>query len=235
MVRSNHTYQLSRKFFEERIFSFFVMEINIPVNRVVYRIETRRTVIRCYNPTDAPLLAQSISESLEHLKPWMPWVHSEPEKIEMKVNRLRRMRASFDLNKEFIFGIFTPDERRLIGGTGFHPRNGPNSIEIGYWININYINQGYGTEITAALTKIAFEIYNIHLVEIHCDPKNVASATIPKKLNFQHEATLRDRVLNERGEPRDAMIWSINLEEYQRSRAKNLDIKAFNVLREQIY
>lgn len=210
------------------------MALNIPVKSVVYRIETPRTVIRCYNPTDAPLLAQSITESVEHLKPWMPWVHAEPEEIEKKINRLRKMRASFDLNQEFVFGIFTPNEKKIIGGAGLHPRTGPNSIEIGYWINVNFINQGYGTEIAAALTKIAVEIYNFHLVEIHCDPKNLASASIPKKLNYTHEATLRDRVQNEKGEPRDAMIWSINHEEYQKSMAKDLRIKAYNVMGNQL-
>ena len=34
-----------------------------------YRIETQRLVLRCYQPTDGPLLAESITESLEHLRP----------------------------------------------------------------------------------------------------------------------------------------------------------------------
>jgi hypothetical protein len=32
-----------------------------------YRIQTRRLVVRCYNPSDAPLLAESVTESIEHL------------------------------------------------------------------------------------------------------------------------------------------------------------------------
>ena len=41
-----------------------------------YRIETKRLVVRCYDPSDAPLLAESVTESLEHLRPWMPWVYN---------------------------------------------------------------------------------------------------------------------------------------------------------------
>ena len=52
-----------------------------------YRIETDRLIIRCYNPEDADLLAKSIWESLEHLKPWMPWVHSEPERRDGRPGR----------------------------------------------------------------------------------------------------------------------------------------------------
>jgi hypothetical protein len=57
-----------------------------------YRIETRRLLIRCYKPSDAPLLAESVTESLEHLRPWMPWVYNEPEPIEIKIQRLKLFR-----------------------------------------------------------------------------------------------------------------------------------------------
>ncbi len=36
-----------------------------------YRIETANLIIRCYNPTDAPLLKKSVQESYDHLLPWM--------------------------------------------------------------------------------------------------------------------------------------------------------------------
>jgi hypothetical protein len=47
-----------------------------------YRIETERLVVRCYQPSDAQLLADSVAESLEHLKPWMSWAHDEPQPFE---------------------------------------------------------------------------------------------------------------------------------------------------------
>ncbi|MES2731624.1 MAG: hypothetical protein V4714_07745 [Bacteroidota bacterium] len=45
----------------------------------VYRIETDRLVIRCYEPSDAEKLKNAITESLDHLRPWMPWAQNEPE------------------------------------------------------------------------------------------------------------------------------------------------------------
>jgi hypothetical protein len=38
-----------------------------------YRIETDRLVIRCYQPSDAAMLLAAITESLDHLRPFMPW------------------------------------------------------------------------------------------------------------------------------------------------------------------
>ncbi len=195
-----------------------------------YRIETERTVIRCYNPIDAPLLEKSVQESKEHLLPWMPWVGAEPEEFQKKVDRLRGMRASFDTGKEFIFGIFNKSETELIGGSGLHRRVGDKALEIGYWINVRYINQGYATEMAKALTKVAFEIEKVKRVEIHCDPSNLASSAIPKKLGYTHEATLHDRNVTHAGESRDTMIWSLFVEEYRASPLSQFPISAFDAM-----
>jgi len=198
-----------------------------------YRIETKRLVLRCYNPADAAMLAESVTENIEHLRPWMPWVYSEPEPIEEKIQRLKRFRGMFDLGQDFIYGIFDPDERKLLGGTGLHTRLGPNALEIGYWIHKDYINQGLVTESTAALVKVAFEIIRVHRIEIHCDPGNTASAAIPRKLGFTHEGTLRGktRFLDEW---RDSMIWGLLESAYPDSRSAKAETKVFDATGQQV-
>ena len=195
-----------------------------------YRIESERLVIRCYNPKDALLLQKSIQESVEHLRPWLPWVKTEPEELKVKIERLRMFRAKFDLSENYIYGVFDPNETELIGGTGLHPRVGSNAFEIGYWVNVNHINKGYATEFSAALTKVAFEIENVNRMEIHCDPGNNSSAAIPKKLGYVYEATLRGRTETIEGEPSDSMIWSILREEYLKSPAAKANIIAYDAM-----
>jgi RimJ/RimL family protein N-acetyltransferase len=192
-----------------------------------YRIETKRLVVRCYNPLDAPLLAESVTESLEHLRPWMPWVHAEPEPLEAKVQRLKQFRGLFDLGQDFVYGIFNPEETKLLGGTGLHTRLGADQLEIGYWIHKDHANQGLVTESTAALIKVAFEIIQVHRIEIHCDPANSASAAIPRKLGFTHEGTLRakTRFLDAW---RDSMIWGLLEREYAESPASGAEIRVFH-------
>jgi RimJ/RimL family protein N-acetyltransferase len=192
-----------------------------------YRIETKRLVVRCYNPSDAQLLAESITESVEHLRPWMPWVHSEPEPLEMKVQRLKRFRGLFDLGQDFIYGIFNPDESKLLGGTGLHTRLGASGLEIGYWIHRDHINQGLVTESSAALIKVAFEIIRVHRVEIHCDTANFASAAIPRKLGFTHEGTLRART-QFLDSWHDSMVWGLLENEYPDSPSSKAEIRAFD-------
>ena len=195
-----------------------------------YRIETERLVIRCYNPSDAKVLKTAIDESIEHLRPWMPWASNEPEELQVKIDRLRMFRGEFDLNRNFVYGIFDPEEKFLIGGCGLHPRIGFNALEIGYWIHVNHIKKGYGTEIAAALTRIAFEVEKVKRVEIHCDPKNIESASIPKKLGFTHEATLKRRNLDFRGEQIDSMIWTIFHDEFFKLTIKEKKLKAYDAI-----
>ena len=46
-------------------------------------------------------------------------------------------------------------------------------------------------------------------MEIHCDPANLASAAIPRKLGYTHEATLRRRTHSSDGKVEDSMIWTL--------------------------
>ena len=56
-----------------------------------------------------------------------------------------------------------------IGGSGLHQRIGPNGIEIGYWIHVDHVRRGYASEVSAALTEVAFTVDGIERVEIHHD------------------------------------------------------------------
>ena len=193
-----------------------------------YRIETERLIIRCWNPSDAVLLKAAIDQNLEHLRPWMPWAHNEPQELHTKIELIRGWRARFDLGEDFVYGIFSADERRVLGGTGLHTRLGAGAREIGYWIHKDFINQGLATESSAALTRVAFEVDAVKRVEIHCDPSNVRSAAVPRKLGYVHDATLRKRVSGVDGELRDAMIWSLFAEDYPISPAAHTPIQVFD-------
>ena len=199
------------------------------IQNPAYRIETERLVVRCYNPSDAQMLADSITENIEHLKPWMAWIHNEPEPLQFKIDRLKRYRGDFDLNEDFVYGIFDKEETRLLGGTGLHTRIGDAQLEIGYWMHKDFINRGLVTESTAALVKVSFEIIHTHRLEIHCDPGNLASAAVPRKLGFTHEGTLRAKTRFLDGWS-DSMVWALLDVEYLTSPSCKANIKAFDAV-----
>ncbi len=193
-----------------------------------YRITTRRLVIRCWQPADAPLLKAAIDASIDHLLPWMPWAQNEPTDLQAKIDLIRRWRGEFDLGRDFVYGIFDSDETQVLGGTGLHTRLGSDSREIGYWVRSDRINQGIATETAGALTRVVFEIDRLDRVEIHCDAENVRSAAVPRKLGFTHEATLRKRKVA--GRVRDTMVWTLLADEYPASAAARVELAASDVI-----
>lgn len=195
-----------------------------------YRIHTSRLILRCWNPTDAPRLKAAVDESREHLKEWMPWAEGEPEELQTYVDRLRSFRAKFDLGEDFIYGIFSRDETKVLGGSGLHTRRGKDTREIGYWLHKDYLNQGLAAEAGAALTRVAFEVDQVHRVEIRCDPKNVRSAAIPRKLGYRLEATLREDTKLSNGAWRDTMVWVLLAGEYPNTLSAKAEIEAFDVI-----
>jgi RimJ/RimL family protein N-acetyltransferase len=196
-----------------------------------YRVQTPRLVIRCWMPEDAPRLKAAVEQSLDHLLPWMPWAHQEPTGLQAKVDFLRRVRGQFDLNQDYTYGIFNRAETEVLGGTGLHTRLEGAAREIGYWIHQAHIKQGLATETAAALTKVAFLVDGVNRVEIHCDPQNFASAAVPGKLGYQHEATLRRRTtVPGSGKRRDTMVWTLFAADFPASPAASLEIEAFDVI-----
>lgn len=198
-----------------------------------YRILTPRLCLRCWEPSDAPRLVESITASLEHLRPSMLWAADEPQSVDEKTELLRRFRGMFDLGQDFIYGVFDRDERTVIGGSGLHPRVFEGGREIGYWIDARQTRRGYATEVTAALTKVGFEVEKLLRVEVHVDTRNAASAAIPPKLGFRHEATLPGRVKTPAGLG-DRMIFGLHASEYSGSPAAALKVEAFDARGERL-
>jgi len=198
------------------------------ISKPVYRIETKRLVVRCWDPKDAALIQEAAAASKEHLLPFMPWAVNEPQTAEQKLELTRRFRGSFDRGEDYVYGIFNRDESRALGGTGLHTRLSGNALEIGYWLHKDFINQGLITESTAALTKVAFEIYHVDRMEIHCSIENLASAAVPRKLGYIHEATRR-RLGYANGQPSDTMIWTLFADEYPNTPNASAAIRAFDV------
>lgn len=199
-----------------------------------YRIRTPRLLLRCWNPADAPLAAKIVQANVDHLLPWLPWANNEPEDLQFKVERMRSWRAKFDRDEDYVYGIFDPEQTQVIGGTGMHKRVGDKAIEIGYWIDHEHINQGLATEVSSALVKVAFEILDMRRVEIHCDPRNVRSAAVPRKLGFIHEGTFRERLPGVDIGWTDLMIWSFFRADYPGSPCEKVEIQAYDAAERRI-
>lgn len=179
------------------------------------RIETPRLQLRCGTPADAAGLKHAIDSSLAELQAWMPWAMAEPSPLAVVTERLERFRSDFLAGREWHYLIVDRAETSLDGVVGLHPRRGPDAVEIGYWIRTAATRRGYASEAVATLTAVAFEFLVIERIEIRCDPRNLRSAAIPRRLGYRHTATLAADARTPTGEPRDTMVWTQSLAEHR--------------------
>lgn len=141
-------------------------------------IRTPRLLIKPREIGEGASLAKAVNESLETLKPWMPFAQRPATPEDMEAH-CREKKAEFILRKDFVLSIYLRDKQTLIGSTGFHRLNWDvPALEIGYWIHKNFEGKGLISESTNALTRYAFEVFKAKRVEIRCDAENLRSLSL---------------------------------------------------------
>ena len=176
------------------------------------RLEGERTVLLAPRAGTGAELAVVITQSLSHLRPWMPWAQDAPtaESSELVV---RRMLADFIARRDLCFQIYARradgSPGRLLGGTGLHRIDwSVPKFEIGYWIRPEAMGQGHVSEAVRLLIALAFDRLGARRVEIRCDPRNLKSRAVAQRCGFELEGVLRNDTLGVDGGPRDTAIYS---------------------------
>jgi len=171
------------------------------------RIELENgTYLRFLDVADAELVADAVAESLEHLRPWMPWATVESTDASFQRARLRRLAEMQQRGEEWDYGLFDPDEAVLLGTLGLMTRRGPGTLEIGYWIHADHTNRGHATRAAGAITEVALALEGVKRVLIYCDEANEHSAAVPRRLRFTLSG-VKTRAPEAPGETGREMIW----------------------------
>jgi RimJ/RimL family protein N-acetyltransferase len=184
------------------------------------RIETERLVLGKHAPGDGPALKAAVDANLAHLRAWMSWAMKEPSPLDVVEARVEKFSASFNTTESWGYTIRRANETAIIGGCGLHARIGPNALELGYWLDASHTGHGYATEAVAALMVTAFAVPVIDRLEIRCDPDNLASAAIPRRLGYSYIATLEKNSKTPLGDPRDTMVFEMTREHYLNQRTE---------------
>jgi RimJ/RimL family protein N-acetyltransferase len=169
-------------------------------------IDTPRARLRRWRVEDAELLVSLVTENLEHLRPWMPWAQERPT-IEHEQAYLERMQYAWDRCTDFSYAV-TLLTGEPVGGMGLHTRQGPGTLEIGYWVAAAHTRRGYATACARALTDAAFALPGIERVLIRCDEANLASAAVPRRLGFTL-VEIAPRTAEAPGETGRGMTWVV--------------------------
>jgi ribosomal-protein-serine acetyltransferase len=149
-------------------------------------VASGRFALRRYVAADVEALNRAVADSVEHLRPWMPWAADEPITVAARLELFATWDRQWDAAESAVYGMFVGNE--VIGGTGLHRRREgrPDVIEIGYWVHVDHTRRGIATEAAAALTDAAFGLAGTTAVEILHLPDNIASRGVPARLGYQY-------------------------------------------------
>ena len=175
-----------------------------------------RVLLRPFRLEDASAVHDAVTESVAHLQTWLPWATPNYDLVEAQ-SFVRRALAKWILREDLAIGVWKREDGRYLGGTGLHRMDWSiPAFEIGYWLRQSEEGKGYMTEAVTLLTRCCFETLKANRLEIRCDSRNTRSANVPRRLNFVHEATLRNDNRDTSGELRDTFVFALTPEDYRR-------------------
>jgi RimJ/RimL family protein N-acetyltransferase len=170
---------------------------------------TERLLIRKPMPGDGEVVHKAIQASLNELKAWLPFAHSNQTEEDCEAV-VREAHAKFLSREDLRLHILNKMTGEFIGSSGLHRINWDiPKFEIGYWIDTQFSGMGYVTEATEGITNFAFTTLKAKRVEIRCDPKNLRSRAVPERLGFKLEGILKNEGRSADGnEIRDTCIFA---------------------------
>lgn len=161
-------------------------------------IECRRVSCRAWTTDDQAAMSSAIAGSLEHLRPWLPFVAAEPLSVDQRLALIEAMAAERAEGQAFHYGIFQPESTTagsgsaqpapdplgpVLGGVGLHRRS-DRSFEIGYWIRVDQVGKHLASEVVRACVGAAFELTDATHIALHHDRANAASGGVARSCGF---------------------------------------------------
>jgi ribosomal-protein-alanine N-acetyltransferase len=176
-----------------------------------FPIETERLLLREFTVADESDIHEYGGDPV--VAQYVDWGPNTPDKTrEVLESRLRNQliwpRDEVDLAVEL------RDKQKVIGSIALWMVDRENGIAgCGYAFNRAYWNDGYATEASCAILRVAFGTLNLRCVLATCDVRNVGSWRVMEKIGMRRERTLERDVL-QKGEWRDSYEYAILSSEF---------------------
>ncbi len=121
------------------------------------------------------------------------------------------------LGTGFGFGFFIDGHLRGEVNLNTIQRGARQNAYVGYWVDQAFAGQGYVPEAVAAVLRFAFEVLNLHRIQIAIVPRNEASRRVVDKLGLRSEG-LALRYLQINGVWEDHIRYAITSDEWDERR-----------------
>ncbi|MBI5958666.1 MAG: GNAT family N-acetyltransferase [Chloroflexi bacterium] len=172
------------------------------------QFETERLILRAPRPGDGAASNAAIRESIDELRPWMPWAQTIPA-VEDTEAVYRRNASEWIARTNLGLILWRKSDGLFVGGSGLHRLDwSVPCVEIGYWVRTSLAGQGYITEAVNGITAFAFEYLHAERIEIRCDARNVRSAAVAERAGYVLEARFHHHARAVDGGLRDTLVYA---------------------------
>lgn len=170
--------------------------------------ESDRLIIRAPQWGDGSAVNEAIRESVNEMRPWLPFVRNIPT-VEESEAYIRKARLNFLERSDLVLHLFDKDSGALVGSSGLHRIDWKvRKFEIGYWLRTARTGQGLMTEAVNAISSFAMTHLEANRIEICCNRLNTSSSRVAERAGFTLEGTLRNFNLNDSDQLADLNIFS---------------------------
>ena len=187
-----------------------IMHTPSPLFAAPERSVTPAFVLRRYMPGDGAALSEAVNSSYSHLKTFMPWA-TPSQSVEISEKLVRDFSGRWLCGTDFVIGIWTHDEKRLLGGCGYHLREGPielGNAGLGMWLSAAVANRGLGTDVLKSLLRWGFSDLPWLRLSWRCSGATKASLRVAEKAGMVREGILRSNAVDPDGTRRDTYCYA---------------------------
>ncbi|MFF5448625.1 GNAT family N-acetyltransferase [Streptomyces sp. NPDC012888] len=143
-------------------------------------LRSKPAVLRRWRPQDIDVLDRLITDSRDHLLPWMPFAATHDRAQAERY--LARCEEEWASGEGYHYAITS--DGAAVGSCALMRRIGPGGAEIGYWLHPAWTGRGLATAAAAALVGAGRRMPGVDRVEIHHDEANPASGAVARRLGF---------------------------------------------------
>lgn len=170
--------------------------------------ETERLLIRAPKFGDGYQLNQAILESVNEMRPWLPFVEKKPT-LEESEAYVRKARLSFLERTDLVLHLFDKNSGEFVGSSGLHRFDWNIAMfEIGYWLRTSRTGNGLMTEAVLGISAFSIEHLHANRIEIRCNSENLPSIRVAERAGFKFEGTLRNVNMDDNGKLSHINIYS---------------------------
>jgi RimJ/RimL family protein N-acetyltransferase len=157
--------------------------------------------------SDFDALFRMIDESIDHLRPWMPWAARHGHRHTREF--LAGCDPKWQSGDAYNYAIEVNDA--LVASISLYRSDEPQGRFMGYWLHPAAAGRGIATRAAAAVVTEAFaSLPDVEYLEIVHDLANAASGAVPRRLGFTE--VRREQVTPPQA-PADSgtdVIWRLN-------------------------